>query len=484
MKVCLIHPRMYVKAYNFFPLGLGFLASSLEKNSIDYSFYDLHRDWMKTYDFIESVKKEGKIELFAISCLMNSFKNTIKLCESLKHHFSESKIVLGGKIAALEPEFIFRNIKTDYVIKGEGEVAIIELIEMLEGKRSIEEVQGLAYKDESGKICFNGVSRPINDVSDYLIPIESFDMKKYISKETVQSPNLSSTNMISSRGCPFSCAFCNNSKNPDKRMRYYDLNKLGKQWDHLIKNFGLKHITFNDDIFTVNKERTKKICKLLKNKGLSFSCSTRLDCLDEELIKILDDSGCKYLCIGIESPAPAVAKIIDKRLDFSKCEKNISLLKKTNIIVNFGFMIGHYGETEETIQQTREFVMNHSIIYAAFFATPFPGTRLYDMVKNRIPDEEEYLYKLSEADLSADYLINMTDIPKKRIYSMHDYLVVDSLLNSLSFNLPFKFILRRILVLYLIFMRRYGLKVGFFKKLFEFLNIVIVKPIAQKRIDV
>lgn len=482
MKVSLIHPKMYVKAYNFFPLGIGFIASALEKSSIDYSFYDLHKDWMKTADFVKEIEKEGFPGLFAITALLTSFPNAIEICRALKRRFPGVKIVLGGKISVLRPEFIFKNIEIDYIIKGEGEVAIIELIEMLEGKRSINDVQGLAFRDESGNVHSNGEAKLIENISDYYIPYKSFDMSRYVSKATVQSPNLRSINMISSRGCPYRCTFCNFSKGQYARMRDYDINVLSKSWDYLMKNYGLQHITFNDDIFTVNKQRVKEVCGCLKEKGLDFSCSTRLDCLDEEMIYILEDSGCRYLCLGIESPSPSIAKIIDKRLDLEKCQKNIDLLRKTSMIVNFGFMFGYFGETEETIKETREFVLKNGMIYSAFFTTAFPETKLYDMIRNKIPNEEEYLKQLSTVDLSADYLVNMTDIPIAKLYSLRDYLVADSVLNAIKVKILFpRFLLRRFFVLYLIFMRRYGLKKAIFKRIFEFLNIVIVKPLASQK---
>jgi hypothetical protein len=251
-------------------------------------------------------------------------------------------------------------------------------------------------------------------------------------------------------------------------------------WDSLIARHGLRHVTFNDDIFTVDKERVKAICRRLKDRKLLFSCSTRLDCLDEEVISVLEESGCRYLCLGIESPAPAVARVIAKRLDIAKSQENIRLLKKSRMTVNYGFMFGHLGETEATIRETREFVLRNGVIYSGFFATAFPGTKLYDLVRSRIPDEQSYLGKLSAVDLSADYLVNMTEIPLKRLYRLRDGLVADSVLNALNVRFPlFVSLLRPLFILYLAFMRRFGLRRALFKRLFEFLNISVIKPLAS-----
>jgi anaerobic magnesium-protoporphyrin IX monomethyl ester cyclase len=482
MKVALIHPRMYVRAYHFFPLGIGFLASALEKISVDYVIYDMHKDWMSVSQLIKRIEKDSPPDLFAISSFLTSFPTTEDLCTNLKQNFEKTKIVLGGRISVLPPEEILQAIPADFVIKGEGEKALIDLVEMLEGTRSPSSIKGLAYRDESGTVRANGETELLRDVSEFWIPFRNLDISKYISKKTVQSPNLPSLNMISGRGCPFACTFCNFSKEKNHRMRYYDLDILSDSWDYLMAHHGLKHVTFNDDIFTVDKQRIHAVGARLKERKLSFSCSTRLDCLDEEMIDILEDSGCRFLCLGIESPSPTVAAVIDKKLNLDKYQRNIQLLKSTSMTVNFGFMFGHLGETENTIQETRKFVLENNIVYSAFFATAFPGTKLYDLVEERIPDQREYLRQLAGVDLSVDYLVNMTDIPKKRLLGLRDRLVADSVMNILTINIPgLRQAIRFSFILYLSFMRRIGKKTAVFKRLFEYLNIQVIKPLMTSK---
>ena len=183
---------------------------------------------------------------------------------------------------------------------------------------------------------------------------------------------------------------------------------------------------------------------------------------------------------SIESPSPSVAGIIDKRLDLDRFNENIGLLKKSSIVANFGFMIGYLGETEETIAETREFVMENEILYSAFFTNAFPQTKLYEMIRDRIPDEEEYPTKLYTVDLSVDYLINMTSLPKKRLFSLRDGLVVDSLINVIKPKpVFFRPVIRLMGLAYLKLMRK-ALGIGIFKYLFEFININIIKPLTKK----
>ncbi|GJQ59906.1 MAG: radical SAM protein [Candidatus Scalindua sp. AMX11] len=480
IKVALVNPRMFIKAYSFFPLALGYLAAALENEKIPYSFYDLHIDWGKNTEFIKQVKRDGVPDLFAITGLLTSFQNVRDLIETIKENFPVSQVVLGGKITVMGPEFLFAHTGTDFIIQGEGEIALVELVNEIENNHTYDTVQGLSYRDEYGNVISHGEAKPVRTLSEYSIPYERFDMGKYIERCNIQSPDVRSINILSSRGCPFTCTFCNNSgtKSP---VRFYDISGLKDSLDYLITNFQLKHVTFNDDIFTVNKRHMKEICECLKERNLSFSISTRLDFLDEESIKNLDESGCSYLCIGIESPSPIVAKVIDKELDLKKYQKNIDALKSSNIVVNFGFIFGYLGETEESIKETREFVLKNKIIYSAFFANAFPKTRLYDLIREKIPDEEEYLKRLFKVDLSKDYLVNMTDIPSDRLYLLRDQLIADSVINAINITIPLpKQLLRMAALAYLVFMRKYGLRFSLFKQLFEFLNMIVVKPLTKK----
>lgn len=478
-KVALVNPRMFIKSYHFFPIALGLLASALEKDSIPYTFYDLHIDWLSDSQFLKQVERDGAPDLFALTGLLTSFQSVQKLCRAIKKRFPDAKIVIGGRISVMTPEFMFKHIETDYIIQGEGELGLVQLVAAL-GGGDLSRVSGLAYRDKNGFID-NGEADPIETISAYPIPYHRFDMATYVRLCNIQSPKVPSLNMLSSRGCPYSCTFCNNSKGK-KKVRLYSVDYFVNDLDYLISNFGLEHVTFNDDIFTLNKPHMEGICAALKKRNISFSMSTRLDFLNEESIKLLDESGCHYLCVGIESPSPTVAKVIDKRLDLEKYQCNIDALKKSNIIVNYGFIFGYLGETEQTIAETRDFVIKNQIIYSAFFANAFPKTKLYDLIQHKIPDEEEYLRRLFTVDLSKDYLLNLTNIESIRLFKLRDELIVDSVIGAIGpkkiwFPLP---LLRVLATAYLRFMRRFGLKTAFFKTIFEFVNMIIVKPMAKR----
>ncbi|MEO5334126.1 MAG: B12-binding domain-containing radical SAM protein [Magnetococcus sp. YQC-5] len=477
-KIILINPKMFHGAYRFFPIGIGSIAASLFKHGIDHEFYDQHMDWQSDEDLIEKIKRRGAPRLFGLTGLLTSFQSVKNLSTALKVAFPESKLVLGGKIVVVRPDILFRNMPVDYIIRGEGEEAILALWKAMHGEGDLESIKGLTFRTPDGTIHDHGETDPVQDLDRYIIPYHRFDMGKYVASCNIQSPNIPSINMISSRGCPFSCTFCNFSLGERAPVRFY--NNLADSLDYLMQNFGLQHVTFNDDMFTVNRKHMRRVCAIIRERKLSFSISTRLDFLNEESIALLDESGCKYLCIGIESPSPTVAKVIDKRLNLEKFQTNIIALKKSRIVVNYGFIFGYLGETEQTIAETRDFVLRNGILYSAFFANAFPRTLLYEMIRDRIGDEEAYLQKLFSVDLTKDYLVNMTDIPLARLYRLRDGIIVDSVIHLMDKRVArFAFILRFGGLVYLSFMRRYGLRFSWVKRLFEFINMSIVKPATK-----
>ncbi len=481
-KVVLINPKMFFGAYRFFPIGLGYIAASLEKHGIRYEFHDQHLEWLDDETIVESVRRSGAPLLFGLTGLLTSFQSVRDLSKALRQAFPESKIVLGGKITVVDPAIIYRHMPIDYIVRGEGEEAIIALWRVLHGEGDPAAIQGLVYKDGTGAIRTHGEAPAVQDLDGYPLPYHRFDMGKYIELCNIQSPNVPSLNIISSRGCPFACTFCNFSLGDRMPVRFHT--NLAAALDDLIDRHGLQHVTFNDDMFTVNKKHMRRVCALLKERGLTFSISTRLDFLTPESIALLDESGCRYLCVGIESPSPTVAAVIDKRLNLKKFQANIDALKKSRIVVNYGFIFGYLGETEKTIAETREFVIRNGILYSAFFANAFPRTKLYEMVKDRIHreigDEEAYLKQLYSVDLTKDYLVNLTDIPRPRLYRLRDELIVDSVLNLMSRPLTwFAPLLRLGGLSYLAFMRNYGLRFAWVKRVFEFINMSIVKPATK-----
>ena len=195
---------MNLSAYKFFPLGNGFLAAALEKHGIDYSWYDLHQNWLSDNAFANLIEKNGPYSVVAISGLLTSFKSVMRLCICLKSRFPETKIVIGGRIAAVGPEFLLEQMPVDYIVKGEGEEALISLLLNLSKNTMDEKIKGLWYRGKGGEVISGGTTDYIKNISDYIIPYKHFDLESYIRDCNIQSPNVPSINMLSSRGCPFS----------------------------------------------------------------------------------------------------------------------------------------------------------------------------------------------------------------------------------------------------------------------------------------
>ena len=484
MRLALINPPLFNNIYHFFPIGLGYIAASLEEKGIDYDFIDMRLENWDSSQLIHYLKGRPAYDCFAIGGLISSFNNIKEVCYRIKETFPMKHIVLGGKISKVNTDILFDNLNPSYVIDGDGEESFCLLLESLSSNSvKCDEIPGLIYRDKQGKIICNP-TRMLIDVNRYHIPYHRFPMERYISRSGIQSNGLKSLNMISSRGCPFECTFCNFSDGiSGLPLRLYDVSQLEKEITHFKTNLDMEHIFWNDDVFAMNTRRLKEMGNMLHRLGIRYSISMRLDSINEERMSILETTGCQVLMVGVESPSPKIAKIIDKRMDTKKIQKNIELCQNSSIIVSFNFITGYVGETEKTLNETFEFLIKNRILYTSMYATAYPGTKLYEMVRDKIDDEEKYVYKLSNADLQTDYVLNMTELPEKRLKRIRDKMIVYSALNSFTKNRLLQMSLLPFFKLYWTVINVNSSRISWLRHATDLINWIIIKPIFKKRIE-
>ncbi|MCD6575253.1 radical SAM protein, partial [Candidatus Aerophobetes bacterium] len=193
-------------------------------------------------------------------------------------------------------------------------------------------------------------------------------------------------NIMTSRGCPFSCIFCSSSQLFGKIWRARTPENVIEEIKLLKDKYEVKEIEFLDDTFTLNKKRAEKICDLLieKNLGISWSCSSRVDTINEALIEKLKKAGCHTIYVGIESGSQEILDIISKGITLTQAEKTIDLIKKVKLNSFATFIIGIPGETVKTIKKTINFAKKLSPSFVQFtICTPYPGTKLFEMAKEK-----------------------------------------------------------------------------------------------------
>ena len=345
------------------PLGLLYLASYVNhyaKKEFNAEIIDIGKENISLKEIVSIIKKT-KPFVIGISSMTPQLQGTVELAKTIKKHFPKSIIFLGGPHISADPDFIKRHSKLfSYAITGESEITFLDAITKLSKNQKIPKIQ-------ASQIPLNLDKLPIPDKS--LI-------KRHLYNE--------SESMLFSRGCPFNCYYCSRPS-ISRTIRYRSTANLIKEIKYCYP-FCHGKINFQDDTFTLNRDKVINLCKtLIKEKiKIFWECNTRIDLVDEKLLKLMHRAGCQQINFGIESGNERVRKeIIHKGLFTNNdIHKVFSWCQKNKIKIACYFMIGHPTETKEEIQDTKNMISKSPIdVLGLSIPIPFPGSPLYDIAK-------------------------------------------------------------------------------------------------------
>ena len=408
------------------PLGLLYIAAVLESHKCSVKVWDARIERKNIFskqqfsnghligaswvEIAERIKNESP-DIVGISCQFTTqFHTAVKTSEIAKKINPGIVTVVGGPHASVMPENFLNHSKLiDFAVVGEGEYTLLEIAKWHRGRRSLESIKGIVYRNGEG-ISHNEPRHPIENLDDlpfpayHLIDMERyFDMKAKGGNSDVSRPRYNypgserSISFITSRGCPFNCVFCSIHLHMGKKWRPHSADYVVRHLEHLIKNFNVRHIHFEDDNLTLEKKRFNKILNGIKEKGLSFTWDTpngvRADTLDKDLLTKCMQGGCTYLIIAIESGDQYVLDhIIKKKLSLKKVIKVCEMAKEIGIDMRSFYVIGFPGETKKNMIKTIDLALNlqkkYSICPNLMVAKPLLGTSLYKQC-----NEKGYLVK-------------------------------------------------------------------------------------------
>ena len=385
-KVTFINPYPhYAKGINeatiYPPLGIAYLASMLEKHGYKCRIIDANILQI-TNDEVLRILEEENPDIVCISINVSTAKAGNALAREVKERFKK-KVIIGGVQASSVTERTLRQTLADAVVLGEAEATVLELVQKDCDPHG---VMGIAYL-ENNDVIYTPKRPLIKNLDDLPYPayhlLPPLKMYKSRSKKSPVAP------IFTSRGCPYQCIFCSSSSKksvfgPSFRVRSPE-NVVG-EIEHLIKNFGVKQIDVLDDNFTLDMERTHKICNLIIKKGIkvliNLQNGVRADRLTRDLVFKLKKSGVYKAGIGIESGDTQIIKNIKKSLDLDQVKIAIQWFREAGIIIYGFFIFGHPGEDEEKMQRTIDFAIDANPHIANFVgAVPLPGTELYDIIE-------------------------------------------------------------------------------------------------------
>jgi len=370
MKSILIYPQLeFAKAQiPTPPYSILFIADYLLKRNVDVKIFDLRFD--KLSQVFDTISKNDP-EFIGISVMTGpQIYYALKICESIKKEFNKIKIVWGGLHSTILPTQTLQNKFIDFVIRGEGEKTYHELV----SGKNISQIKGLSLK-KGKKIFHNPNSNQLtsSEINELSIPWSLINPKRYI-----RNGNF---NMITSRGCPFKCAFCYNTLF-NNVWRGWTAEKCIQELDKCL-DFGSKKITFYDDYFFANSKRIKILFDYFKEKDIRWKAELRVNRLDYSLAEEAKSHGCVQMYFGAESGSQRVLNILNKNISIKDIIQSAKITKDTDISADYSWMIGIPGETKTDVKKTIALIkkineINPKSEFSIKILFPYPTTEIYD----------------------------------------------------------------------------------------------------------
>ncbi len=403
MKISLLFPK-WSSEYGLFshitsraatwpPLNLAYIAAVAEKQGHEVRISDGEVDDISLEKMVQETS-DFHPDIIGMTATTPFYHITVSLAKKLKE-ISDIPIGIGGHHITVLGEKAFNGV-FDYAFIGEAEKSWQMFLEKYENGRKVTDIPGMLYRDK-GEVRFTGSAEPIRDLDSLPFPARHLlNSKKYRIGTLKGKKNFATVMTV--RGCPYKCIFCNTDVFGG-RIRKCSPKYVIDEIKEIKEKFGIDHIIFLDDTFTLDRGHVMNICDRLIDEGLgiTFETSTRADKIDEELVAKMVRAGLIRISFGLESTDQDIKRIIKKEVPLESYDIANKITNKYGVETLNSCMIGLPGETLETIRQTLAYLRKSKEIKQANMniAVPYPGTELCEMAK-----KGEYGLKLTTTDYS------------------------------------------------------------------------------------
>ena len=394
------------------PLGLAYVAAALEKSGFSVQIYDNYL-LERQIDEVKAEIRRRQPQIVGITCSSLTYARCIETAKAAKEACPSCKVVVGGPHPSYMPETMLRHQDIDYVVLGEGEQAMVNLARSIlngEQDQDICKIPGVACRI-NGEI----VKTPVEFINNldtipfparHMLPMKMYDrVLPYVDVKPVDT-------MSVLRGCPYQCAYCETRELWGTTCRAFSPQRIIDEIKHMKENLGTKGIYFIGDNFTINKKRTSELCHLIKENKLDikWTCETRADLVNKELLVDMKSTGCQTMFFGVESGSPRIQQKLNKNIDLHEVKRTFELCKQVGIRTATSFMLGIPGETVEDMQDTFKFAkaLNADICMFNIYSA-CPGSKLYDeVVSQHLYDQmDNYLARVKTKDFDYDMLVKI-----------------------------------------------------------------------------
>lgn len=406
MKILLVNPP--TRESETLNLGLAMIASVLRNDGHVVKVLDVHL--LRLSDaLIEEELKRQEYDALGIGGLSNSFQSIRKIITFSKRQKPSAIVVAGNMAVTASPELFMRFTDADIAVVDEGERTVIELFRALETKSDLKKIRGIWLR-EGGNLVSTPPRERIQDLDALPFPAwDLFPMERFFERRLANFGY--SINVSTTRGCPFNCHYC--SRSFGRQVTYRSAESIVVEMIYLKERYPLlEHVVLGDDLFMTNKARNTHFCNLLieKKLGLTWSASARVGLVDESILRLMKRAGCICIGFGFESGSQPMLDAMNKGVKVPQAEEAIRIVRCSGFQPVGSFIIGYPGETRETLTETLMFIRRMRLPPVKFFfATPYPGTKLYEIARERNLILNELTFLESLAENSEDLIVNFTE---------------------------------------------------------------------------
>jgi len=344
-----------------------------------------------------------KPDMVGMTCIFSSvFPVVREVCREIKKINPEIITVVGGNYPSFLTGHCLSEPALDFIVIGEGEQTMKELIQRLRSGQGLDGLDGIAFKQD-GKAVISPRTRWIENLDSIPFPARDLlPMKVYERVGVPHSLSMSSARhapIITSRGCPAKCIYCSSTKFWGNKYRFRSVDNVLAEIEEMVARWGIEEIQFEDDNMTADRKRAREIFREIVRRGIkikfNFPNGVAMWTLDREMIDLMAEAGCYEMTLAYESGCQEVlTKIVKKPVDLEKASEITEYIRAKKIRTDAFYIIGFPGETRGQIRETFDFARRMQTDIAYFFvANPLPGTELYEIASSKCMLKDDFSFE-------------------------------------------------------------------------------------------
>ncbi|MCX6803931.1 MAG: radical SAM protein [Candidatus Diapherotrites archaeon] len=392
------------------PLNIGYLSEYLKQKGVQVITLDAYGLKMSNNELVSKIIKENP-DLVGFSGVIPRFQYLKSTVDNLRKKWSKP-IVVGGPIVMIGPSLLDK-LNVDYLIRGEGEYSLYDLLLSIKENKGFEKVKGLIYK-KNGQIVENLCER-INDLN--IIPFPKYEclpLEQYTKFKLFNKTIVNPVTIITSRGCPAHCIFCCRYHGNLVRLRTAE--HIIPEIEYWVKEKDCNEFNICDSTFTLNKQRVMEFCDLIADKkvDIKWTCQSRVNTIDKQMVKKMKETGCKLIYYGVESGSQRVLDYLKKGITIEKVKDVFEMTRKQGMGTLGSFIVGTPTETKKELKETLSLVKTLPIDFYLFsIFKPYPGTEAFEILKSKnVKITEDYTLfgghnMVFDGSLPEEYLKNI-----------------------------------------------------------------------------